>query len=120
MGRLLLVAAAVVCAGSALTACGGSSDRTENKGHPFAGTWKSGGGAGAGAGGTTLTVDAKGGVRFKSSLDCTGTVTPAGGAYKIAVECGTTKFTGTASAPPKSGTFTVTWTDGDSTQYRSA
>ncbi|QXJ25346.1 hypothetical protein AGRA3207_006830 [Actinomadura graeca] len=107
--------AAALLAVPLLAACGGS-EKKEPPGHPFAGTWRSGGTASAGSGGTTLTVAADGAVRFKSSLDCKGTAAPSGGGYRFSIDCGTSKFTGTAP-PPRSGTFTMTWTDGDTTEY---
>ncbi|WP_067463005.1 hypothetical protein [Actinomadura macra] len=110
----------VLIAALFLAGCGGGDDSDGKKsGHPFAGTWRSGGSASAGSGGTTLTVAADGTVRFKSSLDCKGTAAPSGGAYRFTIDCGTSKFTGTA-VPPKSGTFTMTWTDGDTAEYHAA
>lgn len=119
MRALVPLAAPLLAAAAVLTGCGGGGDDGGPKGNPFAGTWRSGAGAAAGSGGTTLKVDAKGALTFKSSLDCKGTVTGAS-PYRFAIDCGSSKFAGTASAPPKSGAFTITWSDGDSSEYRAA
>ncbi|MGI5168764.1 hypothetical protein ACQEU3_30885 [Spirillospora sp. CA-253888] len=105
---------------AALTACGGEEKKAP-AGHPFAGTWRSGEGASPGAGGTTLTVDAKGTLRFRSSRECTGTVAAEGGGrYRFEIDCGENRFAGTAPGPPKSGAFTMTWPDGDTSEFRTA
>ncbi|WP_067478122.1 hypothetical protein [Actinomadura hibisca] len=118
MRRTLVPLLAVPLLAAALTACGGEEKKAP-AGHPFAGTWRSGEGASPGAGGTTLTVDAKGGLRFKSSRECTGTV-DGGGPYRFAIDCGENKLTGTSAGPPTSGAFTMTWPDGDTSEFRAA
>jgi hypothetical protein len=106
---------------SPLTACGGDGGPSaQDDGHPFAGTWHGAGGAGTGAGGTTLTVGGDGKVRFKSTVDCTGTTTPAGDAYRFDIDCRISKFTGTARPPKGARTFVMTWSEGDTTEFRAA
>jgi hypothetical protein len=114
---LTLAAAALL---SSLTACGGDGGSSAPDGHPFAGTWHGAGGAGTGAGGTTLTVGKDGRVRFKSTVDCTGTTTPSGDAYRFDIDCRISKFTGTARPPKGAETFTMTWSEGDTTEFRAA
>ncbi|SEF49331.1 hypothetical protein SAMN04489712_101188 [Thermomonospora echinospora] len=113
----LALAAALL---SSLTACGGDGEPSAPSGHPFTGTWLGAGGAGTGAGGTTLTVDENGGVRFKSTVDCTGTTAPAGEAYRFDIDCKISKFTGTARPPKGAKTFVMTWSEGDTTEFRAA
>ncbi|MQY02395.1 hypothetical protein [Actinomadura macrotermitis] len=102
----------------ALTGCGGEPKKAGPTGAtPFTGTWRSAANGDAGTGGTVLTVDARGGLKFKSSVDCAGKVTPNGGTYRFAFDCGASKFDGTAP-PPAAGAFIMTWTDGDSSEFR--
>ncbi|MBW8480942.1 hypothetical protein [Actinomadura parmotrematis] len=116
LAPLLLLAAALP-----LAACGGGGDPKKDArpsgATPFTGTWRSAAGGDVGNGGTVLTVDAAGALTFKTSLDCTGKVAKAAADYRFTFDCGTSKFDGTAPAP-KSGAFTMTWTDGDTSEFR--
>ncbi|MFC4907846.1 hypothetical protein [Actinomadura gamaensis] len=97
-----------------LAACSSGVAHSHSPSHsrdatPFTGTWRTDT--------TTMTVAPDGGLRFKSAVDCSGRVgRAASGGYRFAMTCGPSTMTGTAQAPA-SGTFTITWADGDSSQY---